>query len=185
MVKRLSLGEQFRANIGRKIRYIGYRKSLELVCLACDNVVLGFDYYRRFYNRTGNAYTSFTGGVFYNGKLMYEKSVGDNEEKPTMKSLKEGQVYPLDYYYKGNPVDKKHPYIGEVGKGGQWGPNLIYGRIGKFKPGGEWALMCVCPVEYAKFNERIVETVYSTYEDVPFLLQIGIAETNGTINFDI
>ena len=45
--------------------------------------------------------------------------------------------------------------------------------------------MCVCPVEYAKFNERIVETVYSTYEDVPFLLQIGIAETNGTINFDI
>ena len=182
MVKRLSLGEQFRANIGKKIRYIGYRKSLELVCLACDNVVLGFDYYRRFYNRTGNAYTSFTGGVFYNGKLMYEKSVGDNEEKPTMRSLKEGQVYPLDYYYKGNPVDKKHPYIGEVGKGGQWGPTLGKWRMKRFRPksSAEWNLVFFLPVEYASYHGKILETLSAVRDDVPFIIGSNIIFVRNT-----
>lgn len=181
--RRLSLGLQFEHEMLGKINKYAYERAYAIMKKAADKVVEAFKKNREFYNVTGNTFTSFYASVYYRGKLMYVSRSADGEAPPTRPTLRKVEIYDKPSYYEGDEADP--PFRGKTGKGGQWGPNLIYGRIGKFKPGGEWALMCVCPVEYAKFNEKIVETVYSTYEDVPFLLQIGIAETNGTINFDI
>lgn len=130
-----------------------------------NDVCKSFKKNRRFFNITGNTYTSFYAVVFHRGKQMYIATSSENEDPPTRVTLKEGEKYDLEQYYDGKKVDKKHPYTGKIGKGGQWGPNLFYGRMGKFgRSEGEWALMCVCPVEYARFNTNILKTVYETYE---------------------
>ena len=165
--KRLSLGMQFEHQIKPRIENIAYEKALALMQELAHRTVNYFKENREFYNITGNAYTSFYAAVYYKGKLKYMVRSAKGEKAPTRVTLAEGEKYNLPNYYDGGENDG---YRGKEGGGHQWGPNLVYGRIGKDKPSGkDWSLVAVCPVEYAIFKDenRIFETVYSTFEALP------------------
>ena len=79
---------------------------------------------------------------------------------------------------------------GSFGKGGYSfvrkatdDPNLIYGRLGRAKSTGkDWALVAICPVEYAVFDKenRIFETVYNTYESLPDMFDACVVYANSS-----
>lgn len=175
-----SLGEQFKATIGKKIRLISYTKCLALMQATCDRIVMSFDNYVQFMKVTGNAYTSFTVGVYYEGKLVYYRNKGDNVEPPTMRSLRKNQVYPLDFYYDGRPVDD-HPFRSSVGKGGQYGPTLGPWRIRREKPKtrAEWSLLIILPVEYAPVRDTIIQTMRLLRDNLPALVESEVMFVKG------
>lgn len=182
---RLSLGAQFEHQIKSRIENLAYDKMLAIMQELAHRTVNYFKENRTFYNITGNAYTSFYAAVYYKGKLIYMVRASKGEKAPTRVTLAEGEAYNLPYYYEGDPVEGK-AYVGRVGGGHQWGPNLIYGRIGKVKASGkDWSLVAICPVEYAIFDKenRIFETVYSTYESLPNMFDSCVVYANiSTIN---
>mgnify|MGYP004512834029 CR=1 FL=1 len=184
--KRLSLGAQFEHQVKSRIENMAYENILAMMQKLAHKVVLAFKENRKFYNITGNAYTSFYSSVYYKGKMVYMVRSAKGEKSPTRVTLAEGEAYNLPYYYGGDAVDKGKPYVGRDGGGRQWGPNLVYGRIGKVKSTGkDWALVAICPVEYAIFNKdnRIFETVYETYEEFPDLFDLCVIEVKqSTIN---
>ena len=178
--KRLSLGLQFEHDFAFKIKNIAHDKVFSIMKKTANDLVESFKKNKKFFSVTGNTFTSFYASVYYKGKMQYMARSVKGEENPTRKTLKEGEAYDLDYYYDG-PVEGD-PYVGDKGKGGQWGPNLVYGRLGKFdRPSGDWAIMCVCPVEYAKYNKRIFETVYNTYEMLPDLFSVNVMYVSKSI----
>lgn len=184
---RLSLGAQFEHQIKARIEKAAYDKTLALMQELAHKVVASFKANRKFYNITGNAFTSFYAAVYYKRKMIYMVRAVKGEKAPTRVTLAEGEAYNLPYYYEGDAVDPaKGAYVGKDGGGRQWGPNLVYGRIGKVKSTGkDWALVAICPVEYAIFDKdnRIFETVYETYEQFPDLFDMSVMEVkSSTIN---
>lgn len=184
--KRDSLGIMFNQKMVPLIKKMTYEKQLILMKHLANDVCKSFKKNREFYNITGNTYTSFYAVVFHQGKQMYIASSSENEAPPTRVTLKKGETYDLPQYYGGDSIGDKHPYTGKIGKGGQWGPNLFYGRMGKFgRPDGEWSLMCVCPVEYARFNENILKTVYETYEGFDKMVGLRVMLVkNSSVDFE-
>lgn len=180
---RLSLGAQFEHQIKSRIENLSYDRMLAIMQELAHRTVNYFKENRTFYNITGNAYTSFYAAVYYKGKLIYMVRASKGEKAPTRVTLAEGEAYNLPTFYDG---EKNNGYKGRIGGGHQWGPNLVYGRIGKVKASGkDWAIVAVCPVEYAIFDDenRIFETVYSTYEALPDMFDSCVVyASNSTIN---
>lgn len=177
-VRRKSLGVEFLHQAKGRLEKFTNEKIYGIMKQMAHYVVDAFKANRQFYNVTGNTFTSFYAIVYYKGKMKYVVQSAEGEKSPTRATLAKGEFYDLDYYYDGGAVKGK-PYKGKEGKGGQWGPNLIYGRMGKFgKPTEDWGLMCVCPIEYAKFNEKILKTMYETYEEYPNLFSASILAIN-------
>jgi hypothetical protein len=167
MARRISFGESVMATIQSKLRIIGYNTCKNTMINIADTLMEQIDANKKFRNITGNAYTSFTIGVFYYGKLVYVSCKGDEAKEPTMRTLRKGQVYPLLYYYDGSHADP--PYKGTVGHGGQWGPTLGPYRIKREKPKtrAAWSLMAIIPVEYASYNPNIVDTLTALKDLIP------------------
>lgn len=154
MARRESLGEQFRAVIGKRIRLIARNAALESLRGAARELCDTFIHAANVAGMsmiTGNAYRSFTVGIYENGKLL--EYITTEDDNPTMKTLKKGQAYPLPYYYDGTPVMTR--YVGDVGSGGQWGPTLGPSRIRSMHPNSRagWNMLVIVPVEYAPFRE--------------------------------
>lgn len=178
--KRLSLGAQFEHQINPRVEKLAYDKMLAIMQELAHRTVNYFKENRTFYNITGNAYTSFYAAVYYKGNLVYMVRASKGEKAPTRVTLAEGEKYNLPFYYDGG---ENKGYTGSVGGGHQWGPNLIYGRIGKVKSSGkDWALVAICPVEYAVFDKenRIFETVYNTYESLPDMFDACVVYANSS-----
>jgi len=157
MARRVSLGEQFRATIGRNVIFALSKNILATMHDAARELCDSFIKYAVLSNMsfiTGNAYRSFTVGIYENGKLV--DIVTTEDDDPTMKTLREGQAYPLDRYYDGTPIEASlGRYVGRKGSGGQWGPTLGPARIRKLHPKSRarWQMLVICPVEYAPFCE--------------------------------
>lgn len=156
MARRETLGLQFRDVVGPKVHLYTRAKLRETFRAVakemCDSFIsvatnVGMSFI------TGNAYRSFTVGIFENGKLL--EYITTEDDNPTMKTLRKGQAYPLSHYYDGTPVGVgAYPrYVGEVGSGGQWGPTLGPRRIKSMRPNSrtEWNMLVIIPVEYAPY----------------------------------
>lgn len=154
MARRESLGEQFRDIIGKRIQLVARKTALEALRNAavelCDTFIKAANV-AGMSMITGNAYRSFTVGIYEDGKLL--EYITTEDDNPTMKTLKKGQAYPLPYYYDGTPVMTR--YVGNVGSGGQWGPSLGPSRIRSMRPNSraKWNFLVIIPVEYAPFRE--------------------------------
>ncbi len=174
MARRDSLGEQFNTVIGKRIRQMTYEKTLTLLKGVCHDAVAAFQANREFYNITGNTITSFSVGLFYKGKRVYAEYLADEKMEPTRPTLRKGEKYDLPEYYDGHPVDK--PYTGTFGHGGQWGPTLGKSRLSRAKSRvrDTWNIVAVCPVEYAKYNQRIFSTMYNTFAMFPDLFSANV-----------
>lgn len=186
-VKLQSLGLQFQHDIMSKVQGMVDEKVLAILKNFAHDLCEEFKRNRLFYNVTGNTYTSFYVDIYHKGKFVALVTSAEGEDMPTRPTLKEGEVYNLPQYYEGDDVDDDHPFRASTGKGGQWGPNLFYGRRGKFgRPSADWAVICVCPVEYAKFVDTIFKTVYETYETMPDLFSASVIEIKySTINDEV
>lgn len=174
MARRDSLGAVFKQVIGKRVQSTAYAKTLAIMKDFADEVIKAFKSNREFYNITGNAYTSFTVGVFYKGSLVHIASVSDDEDEPTRATLREGEAYNLLEYYDGGAAEP--PYEGKTGHGGQWGPTLGPYRVrrerGRVRD--TWSVVCVCPVEYATYNKRIYDTMTQTMLDFPSLFSASV-----------
>lgn len=180
MVSRQSLGEQFNTVVAKRIRQMRYDKTLAIMKGLCHDTLRAFNANKKFYSVTGNTITSFSVGVFYKGKLVYSAYNADDIDSPTRKTLKKGEVYNLPTYYEGGEASE-HPYRGGEGGGGQWGPSLGRYRLQRLRSDvhDTWNIVAVCPVEYAVFNERIMKTLYETYEEFPDLFSANIIYARG------
>lgn len=172
MAGRISFGASAMATIQSKLRIIGYNTCKNTMIKIADTLMEQIDVNKRFKDITGNAYTSFTIGVYYYGKLEYVSCKGDKAKDPTMRTLGKGKVYPLMFYYDGSPADP--PYKGTIGNGGQWGPTLGPYRIRREKPKtrAAWSLMAIFPVEYANYNPNIVETLTALKDLIPTVASV-------------
>ena len=156
MVKRLSLGEQFRATVAANIRFVSSKTMRKLLHKAARDICASVGDYEQqvgMRNITGNAYRSFTIGVYEDGKLI--DIVTTEDKDPTMRTLKKGQAYPLSQYYDGSSArDGEGRYVGTYGSGGQWGPTLGRARISSMRPNSRarWQMLSIVPVEYASFD---------------------------------
>lgn len=180
-MRREPLGLQFRDTIGVKVHFYARKKIIELLRATakelCDSFIRvavnnGMSFI------TGNAYRSFTVGIFENGELLEYITTEDDE--PTMKTLREGQAYPLSHYYDGTPVAASlGRYVGVIGSGGQWGPTLGPHRIKRMKPNSRarWNMLVIIPVEYAPFRgvNHIHDVMTSLSDLLPGMLQGSIA----------
>lgn len=156
MVKRNSYGEQFRATVAANAHFIASKTMRELLHKAAREICASVRDYEQqvgMRNITGNAYRSFTIGIYEDGKLI--DIVTTEGDDPTMRTLRKGQAYPLDQYYDGGSAEgEPGRYVGTSGSGGQWGPTLGKARIHSMRPASRarWQMLCIVPVEYASFD---------------------------------
>lgn len=156
MVKRGSLGEQFRATVGARVQLVSSRTMRELLHRAAREICASVGDYERqvgMRNITGNAYRSFTIGIYEDRNLVDIVTTEDRD--PTMRTLRKGQAYPLPEYYDGETAGGgSGRYVGTSGSGGQWGPTLGKARIHSMTPKSRarWQMLCIVPVEYASFD---------------------------------
>lgn len=127
---------------------------------------------------TGNAFSSVTAGLYHKNKLVYANWNGKHVKKPTMKSLAEGQMYPLPEYYDGDSAVHRR-YKGEYGAGGQWGPQIgpwvIYSqRYMKNLAGNDWTVLVAIPVSYAGANEKIAKALQNMMNALPSLVDYNV-----------
>ena len=156
MVKRTSLGEQFRITVASKTRIVVNKTMRELLHKAAREMCASVSDYEKqvgMRNITGNAYRSFTIGIYENRKLI--DIVTTEDKDPTMRTLRKGQAYPLPKYYDGDTAESNEDrYVGTSGSGSQWGPTLGKARIHSMTPKSRarWQMLCIVPVEYASFD---------------------------------
>ena len=174
----------------KKVRQITYQRTLELLeetALAALKDAMGLD--KRYHDVTGNALTSTVIGIYHKGRLVKAFQASDSAEDPTMKTLRAGQSYPLTEYYdgtdawfdeEGNPIK---PYVGEEGRGGQWGPTLSKWYIHRLhtKAKNTWSIVVAIPVSYAQSNERIVATMQGVFDDIGYHAR-EFATTRGNLS---
>ena len=173
MARRESLGEQFRATIGAKVHIILSKEVLAMMHEAATELCDSFIKYAVAHKMnfiTGNAYRSFTVGIYEDGKLV--DIVTTQDDDPTMKTLRKGQAYPLERYYDCTPVGGAiGRYVGKIGSGGQWGPTLGPARIRRMRPKSRarYQMLVICPVEYAPFRDanHIHDTLCSLNDALP------------------
>ena len=125
-------------------------------------------------NITGNAYRSFTIGIYEDRKLV--DIVMTEDKDPTMRTLRKGQAYPLDEYYDGESAKgETGRYVGTSGHGGQWGPTLGKARIHTMIPKSRarWQMLCIVPVEYASFDalNHIHDMMGAVSDDIAEIMQ--------------
>lgn len=180
MAERDSLGMQFRATIGKKVHFIASKTMLSLLHHAAENICDSFDEYAMtagMNDITGNARRSFTIGIYEDRKLV--DVVTTSGKDPTMKTLREGQAYPLPVYYSGISADAQGRYVGSFGHGGQWGPTLGKKTIHNMKPKSraEWQMLVICPVEYAAWdaNNHIHMVMSAISQDLSEWLYASVA----------
>lgn len=177
MVKRLSLGEQFRTTMASKVRLASSATMHKLLHNAAREICASVRDYEQqvgMRNFTGNAYRSFTIGIYEDGKLI--DVVTTEGKDPTMRTLKKGQVYSLSQYYDGDSAEGKlGRYVGTYGSGGQWGPTLGESRIKRMHPNSRarWQMLCIVPVEYASFDSlnRIHSMICAARDDMGNAIQ--------------
>lgn len=173
-----SLATQFQTRVVKRIRQTSYVRTLNALEAVCNDIVANFMQNKEFYNVTGNAFTSFTVGLYYKKHLVYTTSPLElGASNPTRKTLKKGEHYNLPEYYEGDSVGEK-AYVGEYGGGGQWGPAVGERKIRSARPSGRgtWHIVAVCPIQYAKYNRKIYDTMEQTCQNMPSLVTANIVE---------
>lgn len=164
------------ARIFKLVRQRAYEATLATMENAARNALIQMRNHWKAHNITGNAWTSFTIGVFYKGQLKSAFSMAENADTPTRATLRKGEIYTLDEYYGGEPVDKDHPYKGISGRGGQWGPTLGKWSIHRQHPSrrATWNLVFLIPVSYAEYNPHIIESMHGLMADLPGIVDYSV-----------
>lgn len=166
--------------IFKRVRQMAYSATLATLEKAANDL-LANHIKAKFHFVTGNTINSIAVGIYYKGRCVSIISNAENTDgEPTMRTLREGQVYPLREYYDGTePVDDEGnwaPYRGEYGKGGQWGPTLGIWRLRREHPAkrATWTMIVTIPVQYASHNDKIVKTFQGMMDDLPNVIDCNI-----------
>lgn len=177
----LSLAQQAQARIFKVVRQKAYAATLATLEKAAEDILMLLDEYREYKHVTGNTWTSTTVGVFYKGRLVSMFNKGAEDEEPTRVTLRKGEVYDLPEYYKGGEIyvdrnGKKRPYIGQYGRGGQWGPTLGPWYVRRQHPPKykTWNILVAIPVSYAGYNPKIVDTLQGVMDGLPNVVDCNI-----------
>ena len=171
------MGEQFRITVASKTRIVVNKTMRELLHKAAREMCASVSDYEKqvgMRNITGNAYRSFTIGIYENRKLI--DIVTTEDKDPTMRTLRKGQAYPLPKYYDGDTAESNEDrYVGTSGSGSQWGPTLGKARIRSMTPNSraKWQMLCIVPVEYATFDglNHILSMLCVARDDIGYVIE--------------
>lgn len=159
---------------------------LNMLSETAYNLILNYDEYQDKANSddvTGNARMSIAIGLYYSRKLVKIITPKGIYDKPTRRTLKEGEKYNLDEYYNGEPVDKDAPYKGKAGEEHQWGPTLGPRSLRRSASSrAMWQILIIMPIEYApfaKFN-NLAKLMENMFDDLPNQVDYSIAYVRGT-----
>lgn len=172
------------ARIFKVIRQRAYAATLVTIEKAAQDTLMRLDSYRKYYNITGNTWTSTTIGIYYKGKLVSIFNKGAEDEQPTRPTLRKGEAYNLPNYYKGGYIGGEKPYVGTVGNGKQWGPTLGPWSIRrmhspKYKT---WNMIVIIPVSYANYNQKIIATMQAIMDNLPSVIDYDIVRVDGGVS---
>lgn len=169
------------ARIFKVIRQKAYSATLATLEKAARDLLKHFAEEKKFFSITGNAFTSFSVGVYYKGRLVSMFSMAQGAENPTRVTLREGEVYDKYEYYDGPIMEDPETgdlrfYRGEFGEGGQWGPTLgpLYLQRQHFPKRQTWKLVVVLPVSYAGYNSKITRTMQRLMLKLPQIVDYNV-----------
>lgn len=125
-------------------------------------------HYKGYDDVTGNLREGITVGVYKNGSLYHQCQ--DDGKSPTRLTLAKGERYDLPRYWDGR--DNKGFY-GEVGEGGQSGPQEGKKFVKSYSINSQWGVVMVAPVEYASHVEEAwgMNVLLESYLMAPGLLE--------------
>lgn len=135
--------------------------SLELVHTALFN--------REYMGFTGNTQTSYTCGVFLNGKLVDVVNSGESMEKPVRRKIPFGKTVYLSRPYEGNPRARK----GYVKTNRDYGSETAMKFINSYRaPRKGIALVMTTGTEYSEFLEQQagLDVLTKTFKEAPGIL---------------
>lgn len=170
--------------ISTKIRLIAYKKVMDMLTDAAYELIRSYDKYQTLAGSkdvTGNARMSLTIGLYYMRQLRKIVTPKGIYEKPTRRTLREGEAYNLPYYYGGKPVGKK-PYVGRDGEDHQWGPTLGPRSLRKSASSrATYQMAIIMPVEYAPFKQHnnLVRVMQGMLDDLPGKIDYSITFVRG------
>lgn len=148
---------KFFASVEKQIIVSLHWAAVELVHLALAN--------REYTGFTGNTQTSYTCGIFLNGKLVDVVDSQSSQSKPVRKKLKKGEGVYLDHPYEGNPRFR----TGEVDVDGKYGADTALKFINGYKaPKKGIALVMTTGTEYSEFLETMhgLDVLTNTRKDL-------------------
>lgn len=147
--------------IEQQLKYLSYpleriykRRIIAAAPQMADNILdiltTNYDYH----DITGNATTGWYVAIYVREELIYFKRSADELEPPTRRTLRKGEMYDLDTYWGGEPVEGK-PYVGKQGRANYFAYKRALEFIRNHK------------VKYARKNRLVVlvgnATEYSSY----------------------
>ena len=138
-----------------------HNASVELVHTALFN--------REYQGFTGNTQTSYTCGVFLNGKLVDVVNSGESLPKPVRHKIPFGKTVFLKIPYEGNPR-ARHGY---VKTNRNYGSETALKFINSYKaPRKGIALVMTTGTEYSEFLEQEagLDVLTKTFKDAPTIL---------------
>lgn len=170
--------------ISMKIRLISFKKVMDMLTNAAYALIKNYDYYQKKASSrdvTGNARMSVAIGIYYMRhleKIVTPKGIYD---KPTRRTLKEGEAYNLPFYYGGAPVGET-PYVGKDGNEHQWGPTLGPRSMKKSASSrATYQMKVIMPIEYAPFAEHnnLAKLMQNMLDDLPNEIDYSISYVRG------
>ena len=135
--------------------------SLELIHTALNN--------REYTGFTGNTQTSYTCGIFLNGKLIDVASSSESLPKPIRRKIPFGKSVFLKRPYEGNQRLRS----GYVKTNREYGADTALRFINGYRaPGKGFALVMTTGTEYSEFLEQEVglDVLTKTFKDAPGIL---------------
>lgn len=167
------------ARIFKLVRQKAYDATLATMEKAAQNALMRMRNHWKARNITGNAWTSFSIGVFYKGRLVSEFYMADNAKEPTRVTLRKGERYLLKYFYNGDRV-ANNVYEGTDGRGGQWGPTLGKWTLHRLHSPkrATWNIVFIIPVSYAEFNPHLIESMNGLMGDLPNIVDYSVVTVN-------
>ena len=141
-------------NIRKKMEAETERHMLKTLAVTCDNLIEHALQEREFSGFTGNTQTSYSCGIYKNGKLIYVVSAGKELRKPVRKKIPLGKRVFLKRPYEGPPRAVK----GKVKVDSQYGQYTAEDFLESYKnvPKKGFAIVMTTGTEYSEYLENLV-----------------------------
>lgn len=147
--------------IRRNFEKIKVRHVAGMLTTTCTELIRDAVASKGYRGFTGNTQTSYSCGIYINGKLQYIVSAGDRMRGPVAKKVKKGKRMFLALPYEG----ERRSVIGEVTIDNLYGQQTAEKFLKSFKgtPKKGFAIVMTTGTEYSVYLEKVMDlTVLGT-----------------------
>lgn len=161
-------------NIKKKMEAEKERHILKTLAITCDKLIKHACIAREYMAFTGNTLTSYSCGIYKNGRLVYVVSSGDNLRKPVHKKVKLRKRVFLKRPYEG----PGRAVVGAVNVNDKSGQYTAEDFLDSYKdvPKKGFAIVMTTGTEYSEYLENVVKlnVLSNTYRKAGEILMNSI-----------